>query len=97
MQTRGFLPTFRRVSKAAKPGVDELPFEEALSRLETIVESMESDEMPLEQLLTRFEEGARLARHCQTHLADAEVKIQKLEQDLAGDLSLKPVALAAEE
>lgn len=96
-QTLVFLPTFARVSKVTKPGTDELPFEDALNRLESIVESMESDDLPLEQLLTRFEEGARLSRLCQQRLADAEVKIQKLEQDLSGDLTLKPVAVANED
>ncbi len=85
------------MSKVSKSGAEELPFEEALKRLESIVESMESDELPLEQLLTRFEEGARLTRQCQTRLADAEVKIQKLEQDLAGDLVVKPMAIANED
>lgn len=80
------------MSKVAKSVAEEPAFEEALQRLETIVESMESDDLPLEQLLTRFEEGTRLARLCQNRLADAEIKIQKLEQDLAGDLTLKPVA-----
>jgi exodeoxyribonuclease VII small subunit len=96
-QTLVFLPTFARVSKVTKPGTDELPFEDALNRLESIVESMESDDLPLEQLLTRFEEGARLSRLCQQRLADAEVKIQKLEQDLSGDLTLKPMAVASED
>jgi len=85
------------VSKAAKAGAEELPFEDALKKLETIVETMESGDLPLEQLLQRFEEGTRLAAQCQARLADAEVKIQKLEQGLAGELTLKPLALAAEE
>ncbi len=75
-------------------GPAELPFEEALQKLESIVESMEGDEMPLETLLARFEEGTRLAQHCQAKLADAEVKIQQLEQNAAGDLKLKPVSVA---
>jgi len=35
-----------------------LSFEEALKKLEGIVESMESDELPLETLLARFERHA---------------------------------------
>ena len=83
----------RRVSKIAKAPADGLPFEEALKKLESVVEAMESDELPLEQLLAKFEEGTRLVQVCQTRLAEAEVKIQKLEQDLAGELMLKPAAL----
>ena len=70
-----------------------MPFEEALKKLESIVEAMESDELPLETLLARFEEGTQLAQVCQTKLAEAELKIQQLEKNAAGGLVLKPVKL----
>ena len=70
----------------------ELPFEEALHKLETIVESMETDDLPLETLLARFEEGTRLAKLCQAKLAEAELKIQQLEKNAAGAMTLKPLA-----
>ena len=57
-----------------------LPFEEALKKLETIVAAMESEELPLESLLAKYEEGTRLARTCQEKLAEAELKIQQLEK-----------------
>lgn len=82
------------MSKPAKPGSNvELPFEEALKKLEEIVEAMESQDLPLEQLLARFEEGTRLAKVCQTKLSEAELKIQQLEKNSAGELSLKPLEL----
>ena len=70
----------------------DLPFEEALKKLETIVAAMESDELPLETLLAKYEEGTRLARTCQEKLAEAELKIQQLEKTAAGELKLKAVA-----
>jgi exodeoxyribonuclease VII small subunit len=70
-----------------------LPFEEALKKLETIVEAMESEDLPLEVLLARYEEGTRLARACQEKLAEAELKIQQLEKTAAGEMKLKPVAV----
>jgi exodeoxyribonuclease VII small subunit len=70
-----------------------VPFEEALKKLETIVAAMESEDLPLETLLARYEEGTRLARTCQEKLAEAELKIQQLEQTAAGEMKLKPVAL----
>ena len=76
----------------AKAG--SLPFEEALKKLESIVEAMESEELPLETLLTKYEEGTQLARACQEKLADAEVKIQQLEKLANGELKLKPVAVS---
>ena len=72
----------------------DLAFEEALKKLEGIVESMESEELPLETLLARFEEGTRLAKICQSKLTEAELKIQQLESRAAGDLTLKSVDLA---
>jgi exodeoxyribonuclease VII small subunit len=74
-------------AKAAGP-----PFEEALKKLETIVEAMESEELPLETLLAKYEEGTKLAKICQEKLAEAELKIQVLEKTAAGELTLKPMA-----
>ena len=73
---------------------ENLPFEEALVKLESIVEAMEAGDMPLETLLARFEEGTRLAHLCQAKLADAELRGQQLEKTSSGDLALKPVTLA---
>jgi exodeoxyribonuclease VII small subunit len=69
-----------------------LPFEEALKKLEAIVTTMESDDLPLENLLAKYEEGTRLARTCQEKLAEAELKIQQLEKTSAGDFKLKSFA-----
>ena len=53
---------------------------------------MESEDLPLETLLAKYEEGTSLARVCQEKLAEAEVKIQQLEKNAAGELKLKPLA-----
>ena len=79
----------------AKPEPD-MPFEEALQKLETIVDAMESGELPLESLMTKFEEGTRLAKVCQAKLAQAETKIQQLEKNAAGELTLRPVETSNE-
>ena len=83
-----------KAAPAAAVGGKELPFEEAMKKLETIVESMESDELPLETMLARFEEGTHLARICQAKLVEAELKIQQLEKNAAGELVLNPVQLS---
>ena len=57
---------------------------------------MEADDLPLESLLARYEEGARLVKICQEKLAEAEVKIQQLEKTAGGELKLKPADLAEE-
>lgn len=74
----------------AKAG--NLPFEEALKKLEAIVETMESEDLPLETLLGKYEEGTQLARICQEKLAEAELKIQQLERNAAGEVRLKPLS-----
>jgi len=85
-------------SKAAEAArTDNLPFEEAMKRLESIVDAMESEDLPLETLLSRYEEGMKLARVCQAKIADAELKIQQLEKNAAGELKLKPVAVEGPE
>ena len=71
----------------------EVPFEEALKKLESIVEQMESGELPLETMTARFEEGVRLVKTCQQRLEEAELKISKLEKDASGT----PTLSAAEE
>ena len=74
-------------AEAAKGG---LPFEDALKKLEGTVEAMESEDLPLEALLARYEEGTRLVKICQEKLAEAELKIQQLEKNAAGEMKLKP-------
>ena len=86
--------------KDASPVADQavnLPFEEALKRLEDIVDSMENHDLPLESLLANYEEGTRLAQNCQTRLAEAEVKIQQLERKSNGQFALKPLSSGSTE
>jgi exodeoxyribonuclease VII small subunit len=78
-------PGYNDVAKGSN-----LPFEEALKKLETIVTTMEAEDLPLEALLAKYEEGTRLAKACQEKLAEAELKIRQLEKNAAGDLQLKP-------
>jgi exodeoxyribonuclease VII small subunit len=66
------------------------PFEEAMKKLEGIVTAMEAGDLPLETLLARYEEGMRLVGICQEKLAEAELKIQQLEKNKAGEMKLKP-------
>jgi exodeoxyribonuclease VII small subunit len=80
--------------QSAAPKAPNLPFEEALKKLEGIVEAMESEELPLETLLAKYEEGTRLARTCQDKLAEAELKIQQLEKSASGEMALKPLPSA---
>ena len=77
------------MSKAAK--ATEPTFEDALGKLEAIVESMEAGELPLEQLLGRFEEGTRLVKFCQDRLSAAELRVSQLETNADGEPVAKPL------
>jgi exodeoxyribonuclease VII small subunit len=73
-------------TKAKVAGTD-LNFETAMDRLEKIVEQMESGQLPLEDLIVRYEEGMNLVKVCQERLASAEQKIEIIARNNAG----KPV------
>jgi exodeoxyribonuclease VII small subunit len=62
----------------------KLSFETALEKLETIVDSMESGDVPLADLLAKFEEGNTLLRHCESRLKEAEIKIEQLKKERDG-------------
>lgn len=64
-------------------------FEDSLSKLESIVSQLESGDLPLERALEIFEEGVGLARLCQSHLAEAERKVEMLLRE-RGELKTVP-------
>ena len=65
-------------------------FETALERLEAIVESMESGEVPLAELLAKFEEGNTLLKTCESRLKEAELKIEQLKKQRSGSTAISP-------
>ncbi len=83
--------------EAGASAISAMPFEQALQKLESIVESMEAGDLPLETLLSRFEEGTRLVKVCQAKLQEAELKIKQLEKNAAGETTLKPWAPGEQE
>lgn len=82
---------YQSKSAAQSDAAKSLPFEDALKKLEGVVEAMESGDLPLETLLAKYEEGTKLVKICQEKLADAELKIQQLEKSGAGEMKLKPL------
>lgn len=73
--------------KAAK-----LSFETALAKLETIVDSMEQGDVPLAELLAKYEEGTKLLQVCEGRLKEAELKIEKLKKTKDGSPAFEPFA-----
>jgi exodeoxyribonuclease VII small subunit len=79
---------------AAEPGPQrqELRFEEAYARLEELVEEMERGELPLEDLLCRFEEGVKLVRFCQSFLQQAQLRVERFVEQKNGHWVLKELS-----
>ncbi len=67
----------------------KISFEDALAKLEAIVEAMESGDVPLADLLAKFEEGTRLLKHCEGRLKEAELKIEQLKKQKDGTVSFE--------
>ncbi|XHR30284.1 MAG: exodeoxyribonuclease VII small subunit [Chthoniobacteraceae bacterium] len=65
-------------------------FEQAVERLESLVEAMESGQLPLEEMLDRYEEGTRLVQFCSEKLAAAEKRIEIVTRNAAGKPEVAP-------
>lgn len=80
------------VKKSEPKSAENAPspsLEEAVGRLESLVEEMESSQLPLETLILRYEEGVRLLQVCQEKLAAAEQKIQIITKQAKGQIALE--------
>jgi exodeoxyribonuclease VII small subunit len=75
----------------------EIKFEEAMKRLEDIVKSLESGDLPLEDSLSIFEEGMKLAGLCSQRLEEAEQKVTMLVKTSDGKHTLQPFEVEKED
>ena len=71
----------RNVSSPSAPAT----YEAALEELEQLVAQLDAGQLPLDQLLTRYQRGAELLAFCRARLEDVENQITVLEGG-----SLKP-------
>ena len=70
------MPSDKKNKTASKAKPDKsLSFEDALEELEKMVETMESGQLPLEELITNYERGAQLISHCESVLGDARKRL----------------------
>lgn len=70
---------------AATTDIDSLSFEQALERLERIVQQLESGQAPLEQSIQMYEDGARLKAHCEKRLEAARLKVERIRVGPGGE------------
>lgn len=87
----------RLTSLKSKNSNKELTFEESLARLEALVQEMESGDLPLENILCKYEEGNRLIKFCAAKLNEAEKRIEVLMKEKDGSLELQPFNIEEEE
>jgi exodeoxyribonuclease VII small subunit len=76
--------------------MEEMKFEEAMGRLEKIVQQLEEGEKSLEDSLKLFEEGIRLSKFCSGKLEEAKKKIEILTKSEKAELVAKPFNLEEE-
>lgn len=62
----------------AQDGITELSFEDALKRLEAIVQRLESGEATLDESIDLYAEGDRLRAQCEARLTAAQARIEKI-------------------
>ncbi len=72
-----------------KEAADEMSFEEAMKRLETIAEMLGEGKLSLEDSLKIFEEGMGLCKFCNKALDEAEYKVEKLMEKESGEIGVE--------
>lgn len=63
---------------APKSSTKKTDFEQSLKKLEGIVESLESGDLPLEKAVKQWEEGMKLRDSCEKILARTQQKVDLL-------------------
>ena len=68
----------------------EMPFEQALKKLEQIVANLEGGDLGLEEALKQYEEGVRMADFCSKRLTEAEKRVEVLMKTDSGRFKTVP-------
>ena len=74
----------------AAAAIESMSFESALSELEQIVSKLERGDVELEESIAIYERGAKLKAHCEAKLKAAELKVEQIVQDGAGNARPEP-------
>lgn len=68
----------------------EIKFEEAIKKLEKIVEDLEKGDLSLDEALKKYQDGLEMSRICAQRLDNAKKKIDVLGKNKKGEFELKP-------
>lgn len=68
----------------SQPPIEELGFEEAMQALDSLVSSLESGQLPLEDMVNAYERGMSLLRVCRTRIDSARRRVEAINLNLEG-------------
>ena len=64
--------------------MEDMSFEDAIQELETIIDKLESGEVPLDETISLYDRGSELKKYCEQKLQTAEEKIQRISKKEPG-------------
>ena len=73
--------------------IDAMSFEDALAELEQIVRRLEAGQVKLDEAIRCYERGARLRRHCEGKLDEAQQRVDRIVVGADGVISSRPESL----
>ncbi len=71
--------------QSKKNEFETVSFEKAIEELTSIVEKIETGQVPLQQSLEQYEKGMGLIKHCRGILLDAEKRIEEIAEEGGDD------------
>ena len=73
--------------------IDAMSFEDALAELEQIVRRLEAGQVKLDEAIRCYERGARLRRHCEGKLDEAQQRVDRIVVGADGVIAARPESL----
>jgi exodeoxyribonuclease VII small subunit len=70
--------------------IETMSFEDALAELEQIVRRLEAGQVKLDEAIRCYERGARLKRHCEGKLEEAQQRVERIVVGAGGSISARP-------
>ncbi len=77
--------------------IESLSFEDSYTRLEQVIQRLETGNLSLDESVALYEEGMQLARHCGRKLDDAQLRVSQLLYACGEDARQGPDSACAEE
>ena len=59
--------------------IDTMTFEEAMNELEKLVESLDKEDITLDQAISAYDKGSQLKDLCQKKLNEAKMKVETIQ------------------